>query len=94
MGNKFRDLGTCSFTTAAHQSSSNNLPSEESSYRLLTKHEQAKQAVVSLPDAIDVVSVAYAGFIKTDNKLPQFGALAQLNAGAFKLYRLFRVFLI
>ncbi len=94
MGSQVNDWGTSSFSASTHQSSPKNNPSEESSYRLLTKHEQSKQALVSLPDAVDFVSVTFSCFIGQHIILPQFGAFAHLSAGSFKLYRLYRVFLI
>ena len=94
MGSGAKDFNTCSLTTSTHQSSSKNIPAGESSYRLLTKHEQAKQIIVSIPNALDFVSVAFTGFNEEQNVQPQFGAFAQVSAPAFKLYRIFRVFLI
>ena len=90
------NTGVVSFSvsSSSNQSSSKNNSTEESSYRLLTKHEQAKQALVNLPHAFDFVSDALTGFVKEQNNQSHFGALARLNDSAFKLYRLFRVFLI
>jgi hypothetical protein len=53
-----------------------------------------EQALVSLPSAVDFVLAAFTGFIAQQVQQPQFGAFAHLNACTFKLYRLFRVFLI
>lgn len=94
MGGEFKERGTPSFSALAHPSSSKNNTGEESSYRLLTKHEQSKQALVSLPNAVNFVSATFAGFIEQHIIQPQFGAFAHLSADAFKLYRLYRVFLI
>ncbi len=94
MANGVHDLHACSISFDSHQSSSKSNSTGESSYRLLTKHEQAKQIGVNIPDALDFVSVAFTCFIDEQNNKPQFGAFAQLNAATFKLYRLYRVFLI
>ena len=88
-----RGHGGYTFTSSQQQPAQKRLPAE-SSYRLLTKHEQSKQALVSLPDAVDFVSTTFKGFIAKRVKQPLFGAFAQLDVSAFKLYRLFRVFLI
>jgi hypothetical protein len=85
--------GRYTFTSSQEQSSQKKLPAE-SSYRLLTKHEQSKQTLVSLPDAVDFVSTTFTGFIAERVKQPLFGAFARLNVSTFKLYRLFRVFLV
>ena len=77
-----------------HSSSSQNNPPAESAYRLLLKHEQAKQVLVSFPDATDLVSGVFKTFIIGLNKPLQFGFSAQLNVTTFRLYRLYRVFLI
>ena len=94
MANGVNDLHTSSVSANSHQPSSKNNSTTESSYRLLTKHEQAKQISVTVPDALDFVSVALAGLIEQQNKKTQFGAFADLNETSFKLYRLYRVFLI
>jgi len=86
--------GKCnSFFTSSQQQSPDNNPPGESSYRLLTKHEQSKQEI-GVPAAFDFVSVTFTGFIAEQIKQLQFGAPAHLNVSTFKLYRLFRVFLI
>jgi hypothetical protein len=93
MSDNFRDTNNCSITSASHQRPQNKFPAE-SSYRLLVKHDQAKQILVNIPDAIDFVSGTFSGLLHVSDKQPLFGALAQLNANTFKLYRLYRVFLI
>jgi len=93
MDNGCRDFVKPAFAVGTHPTSSKNSSSAESSYRLLTKHEQSKQALVSLPDAVDFVSIVFRPFIE-QQIIPQFGAFAHLSDGSFRLYRLFRVFLI
>ena len=92
MGKGFSDLGNTTLSVVKHSTSSKSNPGEQCSYRLLTKHEQSKQALVSLPNAVDFVSTTFTGFIAELVKQPLFGAFAQLNT--FKLYRQYRVFLI
>jgi hypothetical protein len=84
-----------SFTSlpAAHNSQSKS--SGESSYRLLTKHVEAKQLHVSLPDFSSFIS----GLTSYAAQQPctiqgQCSSFLHLNGNVFRLYSLFRVFLI
>ena len=89
-----KDLNVCSLSDTSQQSQSKNSSNTESSYRLLTKHEQSKQAVISLPDYVDLVSTSFAASVREHIQQPLSGAFAHVNASSFKLHRLYRVFLI
>jgi hypothetical protein len=94
MGGGFKDLNVCSLSATAQQSQSKSSSTTESSYRLLTKHEQSKQAVISLPDFQDFLSATFTTPIEEHIQQPLSGAFAHVNESSFKLYRLYRVFLI
>jgi len=81
-------------SSCSHQSSSKNIPLEGSSYRLLIKHEQSKKAMVDVPQAFSFVSLAFSGFVEEPILPPHFDVIAHLSVNTFRLYRLFRVFLI
>lgn len=85
---------SCMKFAASHASSSQSNPPGESAYRLLLKHEQAKQVLISFPKAVDIVSGVFNALVTGLDKPLPFCAAAQINVASFKLYRLFRVFLI
>jgi hypothetical protein len=94
MDNGPRDSASASCIAHTHHHTHNNDASAGFSYRLLTKHEQSKQAFVNIPHAVATVTCSFTGFIEQHTIQPLFGAFAQLGANSFGLYRLYRVFRI
>jgi hypothetical protein len=94
MSNGYKSEGPSLASFPVQEHSHSNLP-EENSYRLLVKHEQAKQVHISLPDFAGFLSgVSALSVIQHCTQPLQFSASAHLNENVFRLYRLFRVFLI
>jgi hypothetical protein len=91
-----RDITTGQLSFISHHQlpTQNSLPAGGAPYRLFTKHEQSKQALVSLPHAVNFVTDTFTGFSGTDIEPPLFSAYAHIGACTFRLYRLYGVFLI
>ncbi|GEM_PF-1762143 len=80
-------------SVSSHQHSQSNFP-HDSSYRLLNKYDKTKEAKASLPDCLGFVAGTFAVLNEEVTEQLQFVAFPHLNISTFKLYRLFRVFLI
>lgn len=66
----------------------------ECAYRLLTKHEQSKQVQTGLPEVLVFTDSSLSSIAENISLPVQLYTFPLLGDGTYKLYRIFRSFLI
>lgn len=73
---------------------SKNIPHSELSYRLLSKHDRLREIQTNLPNSLGIAPSSFNFFIERHFQYSSLNELRPLSVPAFRLYLLFRVFLI
>ena len=94
MSHGFSARDNFGLATLSHHTHSNPDNSAESSYRLLTKHEQSKQLQSAVPSVFAFVFTTFTYITERGSTPIQLHEIYSLKADVFELYRIFRSFLI